>query len=115
MFNINIENETIKNTNYRKVLYTSDNMQLVVMSLNKGESISPEIHKFSDQFFRIEKGECLIVTTSSKQILKSGDVAIIKHGIKHTVVNTGRTRLKLYTIYSPPHHPPNTIQKFKSY
>lgn len=118
---IDIENQTINNTNYRKVLMTSSNMQLVVMSLNLEESIDLEIHDESDQFFRIEKGICKIeiyeknTDVYPKQTfkLKENDVVIIPKKTYHKITNIGNEILKLYTIYSPPHHNPNKINPTK--
>lgn len=118
---INIEKETLDNENYRKVIETTSNMQLVVMSLNPKETIDAEIHKDSDQFFRVEKGECLVETFDVKNnnvlssiILKNGDITIIEKGTCHKVTNVGNDKLKLYTIYSPPNHPPTRIDATKN-
>lgn len=112
-----IEKETLKNNNFRKVLFTGKHCQLVVMSLLPNEEIGNEIHKNVDQFFRIESGEAKFVVDNGKEkrIAKNGDVVIIPAGTYHNVINTSKTKkLKLYTIYSPPNHPPNTIHKTKA-
>jgi mannose-6-phosphate isomerase-like protein (cupin superfamily) len=108
-----IERITERNKNYRQVLYTGPYEQLVVMSLNPGDSreIGPEVHKHTDQFFRVESGHAKIVVGNNRaQQLGPGDAAIIPAGTRHNVINMSKTKpLKLYTIYSPPHHPPHTV------
>jgi len=118
MFSINIENATMKNKNYRKVLYTDSKQQLVVMCLGVGESIPLEKHNNGSQFFRVEQGSGVAKTfnTSGKKVIKTmrikdGMSFIIHACTFHEVKNTGKKPLKLYTIYSPPQHNHGTIQK----
>lgn len=111
MFSANIEDITLKNSFYRKVIHTTDKMQLVIMSLNVGENIHQEVHENVDQFFRIEKGCAKFITPDKVIHACDGDVIIIPEGTQHEVQNIGKTQLKLYTIYTPPNHPPNTIEE----
>ena len=119
-FSINIEKETIKNKNYRKVLSTTPNMQLVVMSIKPQTEIGLEKHLKIEQFIRIEKGKGkAIITNNKKEIiqtirLKDGSVIIIPKNTWHNIINTGDENLQLYSIYSPPEHPPNTLQRNKT-
>lgn len=110
-----IEKLSLKNNNFRKVLFTGKHAQLVVMSLLPGEEIGNEVHKHVDQFFRIEGGEAkLIVNGKAKGIAKDGGSFLIPAGTFHNIINNSKTKkLKLYTIYSPPNHPPGTIHKTK--
>ncbi|WP_114790869.1 cupin domain-containing protein [Niabella yanshanensis] len=112
-FNANIEQLTLENENFRKVLYTSTHMQLVLMSLLPGEEIGEEIHEENDQFFRFEQGngECFI--DGNKYLVADGDVIIIPSGAKHNVINTGSNALKMYTIYAPPHHKDGIVRVTK--
>ncbi|MCW1888223.1 MAG: cupin domain-containing protein [Candidatus Moranbacteria bacterium] len=110
----NIERQTEENENYREVLYTGPNMQLVVMALQAGEEIGMEKHDTHDQFFRIEQGECRVVINGESSVLKDGEAAIVPAGAEHNVINTGEEVLKLYTIYAPPEHPAGTIHKTKA-
>lgn len=113
-FKTNIERETIKNKNFRKVLYTGKNSQLVLMSLKAKEEIGLETHPENDQFLRFEGGTGRVVIDDSKYSVKDGDAVVIPAGAKHNVVNTSATdELKIYTIYSPPHHKDGTIHKTK--
>ena len=110
----NIEDDTVNNQNYRKVLYTSKYSQLVLMSLKPKEEIGMEIHGV-DQFFRIETGEGEVILNGKKHLIKNGSAMIIPAGVKHNVINTSKTEfLKIYTIYSPPHHKDGVVVKTKS-
>jgi mannose-6-phosphate isomerase-like protein (cupin superfamily) len=118
-YHINIEKATLHNNNYRKVLITTKNSQLVLMSLKPNMEIGLEIHPENDQFIRIEKGTGrAIITNKKKEILQNiklsdGSALTIPRGTYHNIINTGETPLKLYTIYSPANHPANLIEKNK--
>lgn len=109
----NIEEETLNNSFYRKVLFTGQKMQLVVMSLKKGEEIPLEMHDGIDQFIRVEKGKAEVTVNEEKFELSGDEVIIIPSGSKHRVCNIGEDDLKIYTIYATPEHPPETIHKTK--
>ena len=115
VFTGSIEKLSLRNNNFRKVLFTGKHEQLVVMSLLPSEEIGNEIHKRVDQFFRIESGEAKFVFNRKNKIVKDGGVVVIPAGTFHNVINNSKTKkLKLYTIYSPPNHPPGTIHKTKA-
>ena len=111
-----IEKQTLKNDFFRQVLFTGRHAQLVVMSLKPGEEIGNEVHKNVDQFFRIEQGEATFVLEGKeKNVAKDGDAVIVRAGTYHNVINASKTtKLKLYTIYSPPNHPDKTLHKTKA-
>lgn len=113
-FVINIEEETRDNENFRKVLFTAPHSQLVVMSLDPEEDIGEEIHEDSDQFIRVESGFGQAVIEGEEYELENGDSIVIPTGTKHNIINTSEDEtLKLYTIYSPPHHKDDTVHKTK--
>lgn len=110
----NIEKDTIKNTNYRKVLYTSENIQLVLMSLKPKEQIGMETHDNIDQFFRFEEGNGICIVNDTEYKVSDGDSVIVPSGSKHNIINTSdKDYLKLYTIYTPPHHKDGIVFKTK--
>ncbi len=110
----NIETLTKNNNNYRKVISTNSYIQLVLMSLKPGEEIGLEVHPYLDQFFRIEKGEGQATIGTKEYPLKNGSVIIVPAGTQHNIKNMSETdSLKLYSIYSPPNHPPNREQQDK--
>jgi mannose-6-phosphate isomerase-like protein (cupin superfamily) len=106
-----IENDTISNKYYRKVLHTATNMQLVLMSIKPGEEIGFEIHRDTDQFIRVESGKGLAILDNKEFQIKDGDAIVVNSGTEHNFINnSGTDDLKLYTIYTPPEHPDNTIE-----
>lgn len=109
----NIEEETKDNDNFRKVVWTGEKSQLVLMSIPEGGEIGVETHPNVDQFFRVEKGEGKVII-DGEEISFSDDYAfIVPAGTEHNVVNTGSGDLKLYTIYSPANHIDGRIHKTK--
>lgn len=109
-----IEQDALENVFFRKVLFTASHSQLVLMCLKPNEEIGMEVHPENDQFFRFERGEGKVVIGSTEFTVKDGDVIIVPAGEMHNVVNVSVTEdLKLYTIYSPAHHPDGTIHKTK--
>jgi mannose-6-phosphate isomerase-like protein (cupin superfamily) len=119
-FILNIEDETLKNKNYRKVLYTSTNLhgiQLVVMSLKPEEEIGMEKHASADQFIRVEQGEAIVtIGKTKKEInrLQASDAVVIPAGTWHNISNANsKYELKLYSLYTPPQHKAGTVQKNK--
>jgi len=111
----NIEQATLANEYFRKVLYTDKKAQLVVMALQPNEEIGMEVHEKQDQFIRIEQGEGKAIVDGVENRLKDGTAVIVPAGTEHNIINTSPTAaLKLYTLYSPPHHKDGTIHKTKA-
>ena len=109
-----IEKDAVGNVNFRKVLYTSENSQLVLMSLLPLEEIGSEIHENNDQFFRVEKGHGKCIIDGNEYELNDGDAVIVPRGARHNVINLSEdSDLKLYTIYSPPHHKDGIVRATK--
>ena len=98
-----IESIATKNTDFRRVLYTTKQSQLVLMALKPGEEIGAEVHK-SDQFFRVEEGSGEAVLDNVTTEVRAGFGVVVPGGAKHNIINTGTAPMKLYTIYSPPNH-----------
>ena len=111
---VDIEKATKENKNFRKVLYTAKNSQLVVMSLKPGEEIGEEVHEL-DQFIRIEKGKGKAVLDAVEHKIKDDYAIVIPAGTRHNIINTSKDEeMKLYTIYSPPEHRDGVIHKTKA-
>ena len=111
----NIEEETLANSDYRRVLYTGDNMQLVLMSLAPGEEIGAEVHREHDQFFRFEAGKGKVIIDGEELLVGDGDAVIVPAGSEHNVINVSEQEdLRLYTIYAPPEHPAGTVHHTKA-
>ena len=110
----NIEKITLENNFFRKVIYTGQHAQLVIMSLKPNEEIGMEVHEVVDQFLRIEKGVGKVVMNGEEQEISDGTAIFVAAGISHNVINTsGQEELKLYTIYSPAHHKDGVVHKTK--
>lgn len=113
-FHTNIENDTIKNDNFRQVLYTGKNTQLVLMTLQPNQDIGLETHPDNDQFFRFEEGQGLVLIDGTEYQVSDGSAIIVPAGSEHNVINTSSdSKLKMYTLYSPPHHKDQIIRTTK--
>jgi mannose-6-phosphate isomerase-like protein (cupin superfamily) len=114
-----IERETLDNSTFRTVVFTGEHTQLTVMRLGPGEDIGLEVHERLDQFLRVESGRGRLQMGPSEDELEERDVqddwaVIVPAGVWHNIVNTGDGELKLYSLYSPPEHPPNTVHQTKA-
>lgn len=108
-----IEHDTLENQDYRRVLFTGRNLQLVLMNLRPGEEIGREIHEEHDQFIRVEAGVGTVVLNGIENAVKDGSAVIIRAGVEHNLVNTSTEALQLYTLYAPPEHPDSTVHHTK--
>lgn len=121
MWSTNIEEDTVKNKKWRKVIYTGKHLQVVLMSVPPGEELGWEIHDDpeTDQFFRVEKGRGEVLVERKDGSVKVANVkdgwsAVVPGGFYHNVVNLSKTNsLNFYTIYAPPHHPKGTMDRTK--
>jgi mannose-6-phosphate isomerase-like protein (cupin superfamily) len=98
-----IESIAVKNVDFRQVLYTTKNCQLVVMALKPQEEIGAEVHKL-DQFFRVEEGTGEAVLDGVHTAIRAGFAVVVPAGTNHNIINTGSVPMKLYTLYAPPNH-----------
>ena len=109
----NIEKIAITNQDFRQVLYTAKNCQLVVMSLKSKEEIGMEVHKL-DQFFRVEKGNGEAILNGVHTAISEGFAILIPAGTNHNIINTGEGPLKLYTLYAPPNHRDGVVHRTRA-
>lgn len=112
-FHVNIEKETTQNKDFRRVLYTGKDLQLVLMTLKPGEEIGMEVHSDIDQFFRFDEGKGKAIINGNEYPLKDGDAIIVPSGSQHNIIADPNSSLKMYTIYAPPHHKDGVIYKTK--
>ena len=113
-FKTNIEKDTLQNRNFRKVLYTGKHSQLVLMSLRPKEEIGMETHAENDQFFRFEAGQGKVIIDGNVYEVGDGAAIVVPAGAEHNIINMSDSKeLKLYTIYSPPHHKDGIIRATK--
>ena len=109
-----IESRTEKNSDFRRVLYTGKNMQLVLMALRPAEEIGEEIHPDRDQFFRVEEGQGEVWIDGVRTKIQDGTAIVVPAGARHNVKNTGGKALKLYTLYAPPEHVDGVVRATKA-
>jgi len=109
----NIEKRTVENEDFRRVLYTGHNLQLVLMTLPPGCDIGEEVHPDRDQFFRIEEGSGVVKIDGVDNRVEDDFAVIVPAGARHNVINTGSAPLRLYTIYGPPEHKDGIVQATK--
>jgi mannose-6-phosphate isomerase-like protein (cupin superfamily) len=113
-FLTNIEDDTLSNDDYRRVIFTGHHTQLVLMTLQPGEEIGREKHEGHDQFIRIEAGTGEVLMDGRVTPIEDGSAFVIPSGVEHNVTNTSADEpLRLYTLYSPPEHPDGTVQHTK--
>jgi mannose-6-phosphate isomerase-like protein (cupin superfamily) len=113
-FSADLEKETLKNNDFRRVLYTGKFSQLVLMCIRPSEDIGEEVHDTVDQFFRFEEGEGVVIIDGVEHKVKDGSGVVVPSGARHNVKNTSTKKdLKLYTIYSPPEHMDKTVRHTK--
>jgi mannose-6-phosphate isomerase-like protein (cupin superfamily) len=105
-----LEALTEGNYDFRRVLFTATHLQLVLMALKPGEEIGSENHATHDQFFRIEKGRGEVTLDGHRSHVQGGDAILVPAGIRHNLVNTGKRRLRLYTLYAPPQHADRLVE-----
>lgn len=113
MFIQDIEKQTKENTDFRRVIYTGKNSQLVLMNIPRGGDIGEETHDVIDQILFFVDGEAEAILNDESTMVEEDDVVFVPAGTKHNIINKGDKDLKLFTVYSPPAHPENTIHKTK--
>ena len=109
-----IEQQTVGNDDFRRVLYTGHHLQLVLMTIQPGEEIGSEVHEDRDQFFRFEEGSGTVDVDDNSYTVEDGSGVIVPAGARHNVRNTGDAPLKLYTLYGPPEHVDALVQATKA-
>ena len=110
----NIERETVGNEDFRRVLYTGEHLQLVLMTLQPGEDIGEEVHPDRDQFFRIEEGQGAVDINGVENRVEDDFAVIVPAGARHNVRNIGSMPLRFYTLYGPPEHKDGVVQATKA-
>jgi mannose-6-phosphate isomerase-like protein (cupin superfamily) len=109
----NIEGLAVDNSNFRRVLYTAKNCQLVLMALKPSEEIGAEVHEL-DQFFRVEEGSGEAVLDGVRTPIRAGFAVLVPAGTEHNIINTGKSPMKLYTLYAPPNHRDGVVHRTRA-
>lgn len=110
----NIEDRTEWNQDFRRVLFTGAQMQLVLMAVGPGDELGEEVHPDTDQFFRIEEGKGEIWIEGERTPVEEDMAIVVPAGARHNLKNTGHKALKLYTVYAPPQHPDGTVHRTRA-
>ena len=113
-YHTNIIKDTQENTNFRRVLFTGHNSQMVVMSILPGGEVGEETHKYTEQTLFFLSGTGQAALNDEKFPIGPGDVVVVVPGTKHNFKNTGTTDLKIYTVYAPPNHIDGRVQTTKA-
>ena len=113
-FHDDIEKRTTGNSDFRRVLYTGKNLQLVLMTIQPGDEIGAEVHEDRDQFFRFEEGTGTVDIDDNSYAVQDGSGVVVPAGARHNVRNTGAVPLKLYTLYGPPEHVDGLVEATKA-
>ncbi len=100
-----------ENEDFRREVATGSHSQIVLMCLQSGEAIGAEVHEDTDQIFVVAKGAGEAVVGGVRQALEKGSLLMVRAGVRHDILNTGSKRLRLVTIYAPPHHAPGTVHR----
>lgn len=108
---LNLKKLVKENENFRKVLFTGKQSQLVAMHLAPGDEIGDEVHPTIDQMFIIEDGRGELLVDGKPTPLEEDEVAFVPAGTHHNIRNVGKKPLKLCSIYAPPVHAPNAVEK----
>jgi mannose-6-phosphate isomerase-like protein (cupin superfamily) len=105
---------TLRNNDYRRVVFTGKREQLVLMCLQPSQEIGAETHPSTDQFIRVEEGEARVDVGDGVESLAAGHAVVIPAGTRHNVTNVSADRpLRLYTVYAPPEHPAGVVEHTK--
>lgn len=102
------------NDEFRRVIWTGEKSQLVLMAIPENGEIGGEVHEGHDQLLWFVEGEGVAKIGDREEPVAAGDVSIVPSGTWHNFRNTGTGMLKLYTTYSPPEHEPGTEHETKS-
>ena len=111
---IAVKDQAKESEAFRNVLFTGEKSQLVIMSLRPGEDIGEEVHKDVDQMLYLVKGTGVAVIEGKEVPFEKGAIFCVPKGTRHNVKNLGDEAMKLFTVYAPPQHAPNTVHETKA-
>jgi mannose-6-phosphate isomerase-like protein (cupin superfamily) len=102
-----------KSADFRRVLWTGEHSQLVIMTIPPGGEIGEEVHDENDQILSFVSGICKAVIEGSTKTVKPGDIVVVPAGTKHNFVNDGPNPWVLYTVYGPADHADGAVHHTK--
>ena len=113
VIHFSIATEVEKSPDFRRVLWTGEHSQLVIMTIPPGGEIGEEIHEDVDQILTFVSGTGEAMVSGTKKQVAQGDLVVVPAGKKHNFVNTGPNPLVLYTVYGPPEHADQAVHRTK--
>lgn len=114
MYEVDIADAARRNDAFRRVLHTTGHAQLVVMTLRPGEEIGAEVHDHNDQILTFVEGTVRAEVAGDTKEVAAGAIVVVPAGTEHNFTNVGEGPARLYTIYSPPDHAPDTVHQTKA-
>ncbi len=113
-YHINVVREAANNPDFRRVLFTGKQSQLVIMSIPPGGEVGAETHKYTEQTLFFLSGTGMGELDKKQFPIVAGDVVVVVPGTEHNFWNTGTVDLKIYTVYAPPNHIDGRVQATKA-
>ena len=101
-----------ESADFRRVLWTGEHTQLVIMTIPPGGEIGEEVHEV-DQILTFVSGTGKAIVSGSERNVAQGDLVVVPAGKKHNFLNEGPNPLVLYTVYGPPDHADGAVHKTK--
>lgn len=114
MEHIEIATVAEQSADFRRVLWTGEHTQLVVMTVQPGSEIGQEVHEANDQILSFVRGVGTAVVAGQERQVRAGDLVVVPAGVEHNFRNDGPDPLVLYTVYGPPEHPDGTVHRDKA-
>jgi mannose-6-phosphate isomerase-like protein (cupin superfamily) len=108
-----IATEAEKSPDFRRVLWTGEHSQLVIMTIPPGGEIGEEVHPDTDQILTFVSGSGKAIVSGAEKNVAQGDLVVVPAGLKHNFLNTGVNPLILYTVYAPAEHADGAVHKTK--
>ncbi|KAL5636505.1 hypothetical protein ACGC1H_000456 [Rhizoctonia solani] len=91
-----LESQAADSPDFRRVLWTGEHSQLVIMTIPVDGEIGEEVHTV-DQHLFFTSGTAKAIVAGEEKVVKEGDLVIVPAGTKHNFINTAKAPLVLYT------------------
>lgn len=98
---------------FRRVLWTGEHTQLVIMTIPPGGDIGQVTHEDTDQLLTFVRGSGEADVAGQTTQITQGDLVAVPAGTPHNFRNTGPNPLVLYTVYGPPAHAEGAVHATK--
>ena len=102
-----------QSADFRRVLWTGQHAQLVIMTIPVDGEIGEETHEDTDQILTFVSGTGEAIVSGDTKQVAQGDLVVVPAGKKHNFRNTGPNPLVLYTVYGPAEHSDGAVHATK--